>query len=144
MKQNKYFSSERFQPGEACAIIHYDEVYNATVLSVDEDEKDAICPYHVTVKLGAPIYGTVTKRGCDVYHDAIAARSALYGRLHERLLRYKSEITDLHSLLQFALNHQLYGDMVDQEARLAFTMRADELGYPLDTQEESKAAGEFQ
>ena len=56
------------------------------------------------------------------------AKSALYKEHHELLMKYKSEITDERALVKFALDHVLCGLECDPIARLAFELRAEELG----------------
>lgn len=73
-------------------------------------------------------FGSLMVKETDLFEMEEDARSALYREHHEMLLKYKEEIPDAQALIQFPLNHCICGEDCDSVARLAFTLRAEELG----------------
>ena len=103
-------SKEVFNVGENIFVIYCDNVYPALITGTDIDPKDEVCPRHLDLKLGAPIYGSVTVRAHNVFHDELAARSAMYARNFQRFQKYKAEIKDLTDLLTFPMTHVIAGE----------------------------------
>lgn len=124
-------SKEVFDVGENIFVIYCDNVYPALITGTDIDPKDEVCPQHLDLKLGAPIYGSVTVRTHNAFHDELTARSALYARNFQLFQKYKAEIKDITDLLTFPMTHVIAGEDMDEQARMAYTDRAKELGFPL-------------
>lgn len=125
------YSNESFEIGENVFVIYCDEVRPALITGKTVDPADAKCAEHLDLKLGAPIYGSVTVRAHNAFHDELTARSALYARNFQRFMQYKAEIKDITDLLTFPMTHVITGEDMDEQARMAYTDRAKELGYPL-------------
>ena len=64
----------------------------------------------------------------DIFKLEEDARSALYKERHDLLMHYQGELMDEKALIKFALNHVLCGEDCDTVARLAYELRAEELG----------------
>ncbi len=56
------------------------------------------------------------------------AKTAMYQDDHDQLMAFKAEIKDLEALAKFPLCHVLCGEDADDIARLAYKLRAEELG----------------
>lgn len=125
------YSNESFEIGENVFVIYCDEVRPALITGKTVDPADAKCAEHLDLKLGAPIYGSVTVRAHNTFHDELTARSALYARNFQRFMQYKAEIKDITDLLTFPMTHVITGEDMDEQARMAYTDRAKELGYTL-------------
>lgn len=121
----KLYSNEMFNINDKAFVISHDTVYESTVVGTSADMR------LLTVQLAAPVYGTMSVYSKNAFHDELTARSALYARNHQRFLKYKAEIKTLTDLLTFPLTHLIAGEDMDEQARQAYTVRAEELGYPL-------------
>lgn len=121
----KLYSDEIFQICDKAFIISHDTIYGGTVIGT------SVTMNELTIQLDAPIYGTMTVYRKNAFHDELTARSALYARNHQRFMAYKEEIKTLDDLLAFPMTHILTGEDMDEQARQAYTVRAEELGHPL-------------
>lgn len=57
------------------------------------------------------------------------AKTAKYSDDHKKLLDRKAEINSLDDLVRFPLNHPICGEQFDPIDRLAYKLRAEELGF---------------
>lgn len=121
----KLYSNELFHINDKAFVISHDTIYEATVIGTSADMRT------LTVQLAAPVYGTMTVYSKNAFHDELTARSALYARHHQQFMKYKEEIKTLDDLLAFPMNHIIAGEDMDEQARQAYTVRAEELGHPL-------------
>ena len=77
-------------------------------------------------------YGTLTVLDQNVFSFEEDAKSAIYAEDHKNLMAFKENIQSIDDLIAFPLDHCLVGDYYDPIARLAYTLRAQELGFVLE------------
>ena len=111
------------QIGTLCFYISQNEICHAVVQS-DDGINDA--GNHLYTLF---LHEHQRKQPCcleqDIFLNRSAAVHALLVQNHQKTARMQNNLTDLKSILQFALTHDLTG--TDKQARLAFLLAAKQI-----------------
>lgn len=116
-------SHDKFTRGQNGFAIYQNAVSPITAVSVTDG--------FVYAAFNETPYGHATLQDTDCFLDENTARQCLANRIAQTVNQYKAEITDMYSLLQFALNHVIAGEDTDEPARQAFLEKAAALGYSM-------------
>lgn len=111
------------QTGTLCFYISQNEICHAVVQS-DDGINDA--GNHLYTLF---LHEHQCKQHCcleqDIFLNRSAAVHALLVQNHQKVAQMQNNLTDLKSILQFALTHDLTG--TDKQARLAFLLAAKQI-----------------
>lgn len=119
-----YDSNHAFKKGEKGFVIYQDNVYSFTTLMVSHTPEDFLF-----VHFDPPFYGNATVRQTDCFPTENEAKVCLKNRQQKQVDDYKKLISDVNSLLNFALTHVIAGDDIDEQAKQAFMESAMSMGY---------------
>lgn len=112
-----------FQPGTQCFYLHQDKICPAIILSSD-GVNDAGKQLYTLL-----LHDSQRKLPCcieqDIFFNHAAAAHALRMIQHHNMVQLQSNMTDLKSILRFAITHDLSG--TDKQARLAFMLAAKQI-----------------
>lgn len=114
----------KFEKGEKGFVIYNDNVYPFTALMVS-----CLPDEFVFAHFDAPFYGNATVRQTDCFLTEEDARACMNARNQKQIADYKKTITDVNSLLNFALTHVIAGENTDEQAKQAFVEAAVSMGY---------------
>lgn len=112
-----------FRPGTQCFYLYHNEICPAVVQS-DDGINDA--GTHLYTLL---LHDDQRKLPCcaeqDIFFDREAAVHALRIINHNNMVKLRNSMTDLKSILTFAMTHNLSG--TDKQARIAFKLAVKQI-----------------
>lgn len=111
------------QPGTQCFYLHQDKICPAVILSNDGINDAGEQIYTLLLHNSQCKLPFCTEQ--DIFFNHAAAAHALRMIQHHKMVQLQNNMTDLKSILRFAITHDLSG--TDKQARLAFMLAAKQI-----------------